>query len=83
MSSGIVRFDGALATNTSNSRLTQFTLPGNMRPSHLVYVGVDLCEANNGRLYIAPTGKVFVYAEGGTVEHAKCFTSLDGAWFTR
>jgi len=83
VTSGIVRLEGAIATSSSNSNLIVFTLPKNMRPASLVYVDVDLCDANNGRLYIQPNGVVYVYAEGGTVQHAKCFTSLDGAWFAR
>jgi hypothetical protein len=81
--SGIVQFEGAIDTSSSNHNLTLFTLPKGLRPATLVYVEVDLCDANNGRLYIQPNGVVEVYAEGGTIQHAQCFTSLDGAWFAR
>ncbi|HEX9034043.1 MAG TPA: hypothetical protein VF834_19560 [Streptosporangiaceae bacterium] len=81
--SGIVQLQGALSTGLSNTKPIQFTLPQGMRPSALVYVEVDLCNANNGRLYIQPNGQVFVYAEGGKTQNDRCFTSLDGAWFAR
>ncbi len=75
---GIVHFKGAIASGTNSF---VFTLPKAFRPAHLVYVPVDLCNANNGRLDIEHSGAVFVEEEGGTFNHAQCFTSLDGAWF--
>jgi hypothetical protein len=75
---GIVHFKGAIASGTNS---TVFTLPSSFRPVTDVYVKVDLCNANNGRLHIMPTGVVDVEAEGGTFSNAQCFTSLDGAWF--
>jgi hypothetical protein len=79
--SGTVRFRGAIATNGSSG--DAFVLPAGMRPATNVYVSVDLCDANYGRLFISPSGVVDVEAEGGTFSHAQCFTSLDGAWFVR
>ncbi len=75
---GIVHFKGAIASGTSSF---VFTLPTAFRPVKLVYVPVDLCNANNGRLVIEHNGAVFVDEEGGTFHNAQCFTSLDGAWF--
>jgi hypothetical protein len=76
--SGIVHFKGAIATSGSNS--VPFTLPASFRPDTAVYVPVDLCSANNGRLFIEPSGVVTVQAEV-SFSDAKCFTSLDGASF--
>jgi hypothetical protein len=64
-------------------RTVAFTLPKRFRPGAVVYVPVDLCSANKGRLYIQSNGVVDLWAEGGTLQHAACFTSLDGAWFAR
>jgi hypothetical protein len=83
VTSGIVRFEGAIDTSGDPFNGAVFTLPKGLRPAAKVYVEIDLCDANNGRLYILPSGVVQMYAEGGTAEHAQCFTSLDGAWFTR
>jgi len=79
--SGIVHLRGAIGTHGTNSEA--FVLPAGLRPTHLVYVPVTLCGANNGRLDIYPNGKVFVEAEGGTWSNAQCGTSLDGAWFAK
>lgn len=83
LTSGIVQFQGTIDTTRSSVNVNLFTLPKGMRPSKLVYIEIDLCNANNGRLYIATSGVVEFYAEGGTLQHAACFTSLDGAWFAR
>jgi len=76
--SGIVHFKGAIATSGTNT--VPFTLPVGFRPATDVYVTVDLCNANKGRLHITPTGVVDVEAETA-FSNAQCFTSLDGAWF--
>ena len=76
---GIVHFKGAIATTQNN--MISLTLPAAFRPSTNVYVPVDLCNATNGRLFIQRTGVVTVQPEGGNLANAKCFTSLDGAWF--
>ena len=60
-----------------------FTLPPGDRPAHDLYVKVDLCHADNGRLHITPGGSVTVQAEGPNWANAQCFTSLDGASFAR
>ena len=79
--SGIVHFKGAIATSGTNS--VPFTLPKAFRPATNVWIPVDLCNATNGRLDIAPSGVVSVEAEGGTFSNAQCFTSLDGAKFAK
>jgi len=79
--SGIVRLRGAMVTGGTND--APFTLPAALRPSHLVYVPVTLCDSNNGRLEINPNGVVYVDVEGGTWSHAQCGVSLDGAWFAK
>jgi hypothetical protein len=77
--SGIVQFEGAIATSGTNP--VPFTLPSAYRPTAVVSVAVDLCNATNGRLQIEPTGVVTVQAEGDAFSNAACFTSLDGVSF--
>ena len=76
---GIVHLRGAITTAGATGE--PFILPAAFRPNHTVEVPVGLCGANNGRLDIFPTGVVDVEAEGGTISHAQCGTSLDGAWY--
>ena len=76
---GVIYFKGAIATSGTNG--VAFTLPTAFRPTTDVYVKVDLCNATNGRLHIAPTGVVEVQAQNFT--NAQCFTSLDGASFAK
>ena len=76
--SGIVRFEGAIASGTTG---VAFTLPAAFRPATNVYLPVDLCFGTKGRLFIPPTGVVSIVAENGTFSNAQCFTSLDGASF--
>jgi hypothetical protein len=76
--SGLVHFKGAIATTGTSAQ--PFTLPAGFLPTTDVYIPVDLCNANNGRLHITPTGAVTVQAET-SFSDAQCFTSLDGAWF--
>jgi hypothetical protein len=83
VTSGIVQFVGAIQTSGNPFNGAVFTLPKALRPAKFAYVEIDLCDDNNGRLYIQPNGVVEMYAEGGTAAHAQCFTSLDGAWFAR
>jgi hypothetical protein len=78
--SGIVHFKGAIATSGTNT--VPFRLPKAFRPAHNTYVPVDLCNANNGRLVIEPSGVVAVEAETNFSD-AQCFTSLDGASFAK
>jgi hypothetical protein len=77
--SGVIHFKGAIAT--SGTSAVAFKLPKAFRPHKNVFVKVDLCNATNGRLDIAPGGTVSVQAEGGTFTNAQCFTSLDGVTF--
>ena len=79
MTNGIVQFKGAISTSRSNP--IAFTLPKAYRPATEVYVPVDMCNANKGRLDIATTGVVTVEAENGDFAQAQCFTSLDGVSF--
>jgi len=78
---GVIYFKGAIATSGTNA--VPFTLPKAFRPATAVYVKVDLCNATNGRLFIAPNGVVTVQAEGDNFSNAQCFTSLDGASFAK
>ena len=76
MIAGIVHLQGAMMTAYKNPRA--FTLPKAYRPTTEVYVPVDLCNANKGRLDIAPTGIVRVEGENGDFAQAQCFPSLEG-----
>jgi hypothetical protein len=73
----VVHLKGAIATTGTNT--TPFIMPAGTRPATDVYIPVDLCNANKGRLHITPSGVVDVEAEGGTFSNAQCFTSLEGA----
>lgn len=74
-----VHFRGAIATPGTNT--WPFTMPAGFRPAKDVYIEVDLCNANKGRLHITTAGVVDVEAENGKFSNAQCFTSLDGAWY--
>jgi hypothetical protein len=76
-SNGIVHFKGAMAGGTS---AVAFTLPPAFRPHATVYLAVDMCNATNGRIFIAPNGVATVQAETN-FSNASCFTSLDGVSF--
>jgi hypothetical protein len=76
---GIVRLQGAISTQGTN--MSPFVLPPGARPATDTYINIDLCSATKGRLLINPTGTVTVEPAGGAVNHAQCFTSLEGAWF--
>ena len=78
---GIVHLQGGIKTSGTNP--APFTLPAADRPAHDVFVPVDLCNGDNGRLQITPSGSVTVQAEGGNWTSAQAFTSLDGASFAR
>jgi hypothetical protein len=77
---GIVYFKGAIATAGTNPQA--FVLPAGFRPLTNVYVPVDLCNANNGRLFIQTNGTVTVQAETAFSD-AQCFTSLEGVSFVQ
>jgi hypothetical protein len=79
---GIVRLQGGIMTG--GTTLSPFVLPVGFRPSANVYVPVDLCTANKGRLNITPDGSVTVQPEtSGTTGtgHAMCFVSLERVFF--
>ena len=76
---GIVHFRGAINIGSSTAL---FTLPKAFRPDKAVYVPVDLCQAQNGRLVIQPSGQVQVQV-GRLFSDAQCATSLDGASFAK
>jgi len=77
---GIVHFRGAIATSGTNPE--PFVLPASFRPATNVFVPVDMCNATNGRLDIAPSGVVTVQQQNGDpFSNAQCFTSLDGVTF--
>ena len=76
---GVVTFKGAIASGTAAAA---FTLPVAYRPATDVYVKVDMCNATEGRLYIAPSGLVQVESQS-SFTNATCFTSLDGASFVQ
>lgn len=78
---GIVYLKGGIKTGGANP--VPFTLPAADRPAHEVFVAVDLCRGDSGRLDITPAGLVTVQAEGGNWASAQCYTSLDGVSFAR
>lgn len=78
--SGIVHLKGAIWTNGTNA--DPFVLPAGFRPANEIFIPVDLCGGNNGRLNIQPNGVVTVEQQSGVpFSNAQCFTSLDGASF--
>jgi hypothetical protein len=78
--SGIVHLKGAIWTNGTNA--DPFVLPAGFRPANPIFIPVDLCGGNNGRLNIQPNGVVTVEQQSGDpFSNAQCFTSLDGASF--
>jgi hypothetical protein len=78
--SGIVHLKGAIWTNGTNA--DPFVLPAGFRPASQIYIPVDLCGGNNGRLNIGPNGLVTVEQQSGDpFSNAQCLTSLDGASF--
>lgn len=79
---GIVYLKGGIKTGGTNP--VPFTLPAADRPARKVFVPVDLCRGDSGRLDITPAGVVTVETEGGAHwGKAKCYTSLDGVSFAR
>jgi hypothetical protein len=78
--SGIVHLKGAIWT--SGTSPYPFVLPAGFRPANQIWITVDLCDGNNGRLNIQPNGAVTVQQQSGDpFSNATCFTSLDGASF--
>jgi hypothetical protein len=75
---GFVYLRGAIGGGSSS---TLFTLPTGYRPSHKVYLPINLVNSRKGRLIIETSGVVSVYPESGSMADAYNFTSLDGASF--
>lgn len=75
---GIIRLQGAVTGGTNE---TIFQLGAAARPSTLVYMPVDLCNGQKGRLLVTTDGRVSVSAVPGNFSAAQCFTSLESAWF--
>jgi hypothetical protein len=75
---GFVYLRGAVSAGSSS---TLFTLPTGYRPSHKVYLPINLVNSKKGRLIIETSGVVSVYPESGSMADAYNFTSLDGASF--
>ncbi len=71
----VVYYKGALSTTGVNNQA--LSLPSEIRPSHSVYLPIDLCNANKGRLFLDPSGTASVFALTDFA-NAQCFTSLDG-----
>ena len=67
------------STNPPNPEV--FILPAGFRPTHNVWVSVDMDNANRGHILIAPNGQVTVFPEANIWSNAAAFTSLDGASF--
>ena len=78
--SGIITLKGAISSSSTNP--VAFVLPKAFRPAADVYVPVDLCDANFGRLHIKPNGVAEVAVES-VFSNATCFTSLDGVSFAK
>jgi hypothetical protein len=74
-SNGVVHLEGAIDTGGANH--LAFTLPSKFRPPKILYVNVDLTNANKGRLEINPDGTVNVFSET-SFSFAQGFTSLEG-----
>lgn len=72
---GIATFRGAIST--SGTSASPFVLPAAFRPTADVYVGVDMCNATNGRLLLQASGAVIVQPETD-FSNAQCFVSLEG-----
>jgi hypothetical protein len=77
--SGFVQFRGAISSTAGSDE--PFVLPAKYRPSTNVYVNVDLCDGNSGRLYIPSTGVVSIVPENNDLAAARCLTSLEGTWY--
>lgn len=76
---GYVHLAGAISSGTASG---VFQLPTGLRPSSVVYVTTDLCNARKGRLQITPDGNVVVEANVAFAD-ATCFTSLEGVTFAK
>lgn len=79
--SGIVHLEGAMHNGTNPPNPEVFILPAGDRPTHNVWVSVDMDNANRGHILIAPNGQVTVFPEDNIWSNAAVFTSLDGVSF--
>jgi hypothetical protein len=77
--SGVIHLRGAMYQPTGTDAHA-FTLPLNLRPNGVVYIPIDLNGANPGRIFILPTGAVYIVATGAYA-NAQAFTSLEGVTF--
>lgn len=77
---GIVYLKGAVQGGSDPE--IAVPLPEALRPAARVYVAINLCNAEPGRLIIEPTGQISVQSSTG-FGAAQCFTSLDGARYAR
>lgn len=72
---GIVHLKGALSSGTDSG---VFTLPQEFRPASPMWIGLGLCNAAKGRIYIQPSGLAQVFPFDSA---SQCFTSLDGVTY--
>jgi hypothetical protein len=77
----IVHLKGAMYRHDGNNS-HPFVLPLALRPNKVVYLPIDLVNANPGQLTIQPNGTVSVLAAGPPV-NAQSFTSLEGVTYSR
>lgn len=77
---GIVRLMGAVSTSGTNNFV--FWLGHLFRPSHDVFMEVDMCNGEQGHLQIFPDGTAVLKAEHGFGQ-AACFTSFEGVSYVR
>jgi hypothetical protein len=75
---GVVQFQGAIATTSTNA--SPFLLALSFRPRSNVYVPVTLCNGAKGRLDVGTGGNVTIQAET-VFSNAQCMTSLEGVSF--
>lgn len=80
---GVVRLRGDMCATAGASTLMT-TLPTAYRPSEVLYIVVDQCDATTGRVVIFPSGEM--YAEGDPDSTPalsyECFVSLAGVSYT-
>jgi hypothetical protein len=77
---GIMHLTGAVSTSGTSNFITGF--PTLNRPTRDMFVEVDLCNGQQGRITIDQFGTMLVEAEHG-FSQAACFTSLEGVSFVK
>jgi hypothetical protein len=77
---GIMHLTGAVSTTGTNNFITTF--PTLNRPTRDMFVEVDLCNGQQGRITVDQFGSMLVEAEHG-FSQAACFTSLEGVSFVK